>query len=850
MSQEGLLEAIDKAIADSSLVVVCGAGTSLAATRNDARAGWRGFIDHALGWSERNRITFDGMDGIARARSDLESRDFISAADKVQRALEIAGEWTRFLTETFQELELQDARLLEAIGALGCPIATTNYDTLIEAALRIPSIRWGSPSFTQALRRQTVGVAHMHGVWTEPTSVVFGSYSYGRLTSAEPFRTLETAMGLRSSMLFVGVGDGIEDPNLGQLIHYLDTHFRDAGITHYRLVTNRDLGSVPRTSVVKPVVFGDDPSTDLLAFIESMGMRNPRGAGRRSRALVGQDPTELLATPLLRALGEPGPTLGQLWPDLIIDLHVRPLRDLVPSDVPFSEWLARAHIQRRLAVVGQPGAGKSTTLRRLVLMSESAGLPECAFVSAHDLCKVDSIEDVSEPVLVIDAIDELGVGEIDKVVDLLESAPSRPWWLSCRTEFFGRESPARSLLESAGQVLEVRPLKPESIDRFIAEYVRRTGARDVEERLGRWRENAKFADLLTVPLNLTLAVFLASGRRPAEQPQQPPTSRFDLYQAFYGHWLDYEVRRAEFGSSERRRIRERHVAFARNIYLRRQGRSNKGLTLDADASHPWRDVATLLLQTRDSAGHRFVDRFLHDTYMEFLLASDVLDSFIRGSRRRLRLDIAFNDDVNGFIRDGIAGLDIDEREGVLERLTSLYQESDDQREREHALYYIGRLELPSCPAILVKAYELETNPLSRRAAALGAILHGNEEIELDFMTTLLSSTEEEARNRSVQMVYFGDGRGDLHQFHDDGTAPWIRTRRAIFERLTAIDERSERLRWWDVSTIHSFFSCRNDMPTEHEIALLNVVDDRYSVGVSPRDLAITKVTESLAGRTL
>jgi hypothetical protein len=847
MSHEGLLDGIAQAVVDRALVVICGAGTSLAASGAHPHAGWSGLVEHALAWCEAHGVVFEGRDGLHRAREDLRAGDLISAADKAQRALEHAGQWSSFLIATFRSLPLRDPTLLLELAALGAPIATTNYDTLIEAALGgASSISWRSASFGLALRQRDVGIAHLHGVWTEPDTVIFGSGAYGGHGAVESVQALEVALGVRASMLFVGVGAGADDPNLGRLLRFVDDRFRDTGLTHYRLMTAEAAARVPPRSIVKPVVFGADPRRDLLPFVRRLVDRCGRPVrGPDRRAPVAQDLEELLAAPLLRRFDELGPTLRDLWPDLLVDVRVKSLRALEQRDMALSAWLRSDLVPRRMVVVGGPGAGKSTVLRQLVLREWDTVLPPREFFTAHELARAGAIDATSGSILVIDGLDELGDEALAHLSRLLAAVPDRRIWMSCRTDFFGRESPVKRLLDGVEQVFEVQPLTADDVDSFVAGYVARTGTTEAGEVLSRWRQTSAFADLLRVPLNLMLAVSLASGRRSGGGGQRgtPPTTRFELYREFYAHWLAYESDRASLRPADGRWLQERHTAIARAVYRRRQGFDQRAVSVSSLGTSARAGVLLSLLRTAQVAGRLVVDRFGHDTYMEYLLAAEVVDRLSGQRTGGLRLDVAFNDDVNAFIREAVSSLSAAERQVMLRRLSTLYETSSDPREREHTLYYIGRLDLGYCPEILVRAYRTDENARSRRAAALGAILHGEGAVEAEFLGQLDASDEEQLLNRSIQLVYFGDAFGDLHDFRDHG-GPWTRNRTAVFERLGLDDRRSERLRWWDLLTLRSFFVSRDERPAEPERQVLRRVRDQHA-GASERDRSIRSIVDGL-----
>jgi hypothetical protein len=841
MGQEGLIRRLAQAANSGSLIAICGAGTSLSATSGDPRAGWFGFLDHALTWCQQSNVHFEGADGHARASADLLAGDLVSAADKIQRALERAGEWTRMLAETMGALRLTDPSIAKLIRRLGSPVATTNYDTLLEEALGLNSVTWLSKTFAAVLRGETRSVAHIHGVYTEPESVVLGSGAYGRIQASVSAQAIEQAIALQNSLLFVGVGEGIKDPNVGELFRFLDQHFRDTGITHFWLATEEQAASARSDSVLKPIVFGSDARTEFVPFFRDLVERvRPEKKG----IAVVQSKTDLLASPLLPAFDISGPALRDLWPDRLIDVRVRPLRGLSQKPLPFSEWIKSADLPRRLVVVGAAGAGKSTVLRTLTLDKRFLSLPNREFVHAQDLAEADEIGVDADAMLVVDALDELGELELEHCVALLTKEKRNFVWMSCRMDFLGRKSAARDLLDRADQVLEVQPLEPREVDVFIESFLRSSGAdSSTALRLSDWRESGVFDAMLSVPLNLTLAVFLATGLGASDHHRVPPRNRYELYSRFYDHWLGYEANRLSLSEDQCHLVRASHTKTAIALYARRLDATLPPLRGDRSEQGGAAEVVKMLLK-REPRNPTIIRRFVHDTYMEYLLAEQLLEQLQGLSEVGISLDVAFNDDVNAFVRDGLGVLPLEEREGALQRLEKVYAGAHDDREREHALYYIGRLDLPYCPDVLISAFRSDRSPLSRRAAALGAILHGQNDVEENYLTLVAESAEEDLLNRSVQLVYFGDARGELHDFVDRGGS-WSRTRKALFARLARSDIRSTRLRWWDLQTAFSLFRDRANRLSDTEQKVMQEIFKRHSDCSSARDLAIASLARRL-----
>jgi hypothetical protein len=138
MSQELLREDLRKEIAAGRVLAIIGAGVSIGATRNAPVASWTGLLRDGV---ERCAAVIPSLPANWKDRSvaDLESGDLddlLATAGKIAAKLGApAGpEYRLWLRETVGALRAEDRAVLEALRDLGVPIATTNYDGLIEEA--------------------------------------------------------------------------------------------------------------------------------------------------------------------------------------------------------------------------------------------------------------------------------------------------------------------------------------------------------------------------------------------------------------------------------------------------------------------------------------------------------------------------------------------------------------------------------------------------------------------------------------------------------------------------------------------------------------------------------------------
>lgn len=294
-------------VAARRVVVVAGSGVTAAATGGHRLSSWSGLIesgiDHAAGLPG---VKPGRLDAARSLLDDGDSSALISAGELVTEMLggRDGGEYARWLGETVGSLELLDRSVPEALLALGAPVATTNYDDLIrEASSGWERVTWvNSSGMLRALQGDVRAVAHLHGHWFEPHSVVLGVKSYEELGGSGPAQALQRAMATMSSLLFVGVGDGASDPNFGALREWLAQTFPDSQYRHYRLCLNSDVGLLSAEhdpgERILPVGYGDSHD-DLAGFLRDLAKTpSARPSTLRVSAAAGGGVAALPAPPV------------------------------------------------------------------------------------------------------------------------------------------------------------------------------------------------------------------------------------------------------------------------------------------------------------------------------------------------------------------------------------------------------------------------------------------------------------------------------------------------------------------------------------------------------------------------
>src|ERR1051325_428106 len=213
------------------LLVVVGAGVSMGAT-GLPRASWLCLLRHGITYLVQRQ--FQQQWGtqleasLEASFSPFNLKNALQHAELVEQALNTpdATAFTDWLTSAFSGFKAKnDGRdVLEALRDLqeaGALLLTTNYDGLLSEITDSPPVTWEEHhDFLRVITRQKLGILHIHGHWQRPSSIVLGRSSYDRVVADEDFQQLFKTLWLEYSWLYVGCGDGLDDPNLGRLLEW------------------------------------------------------------------------------------------------------------------------------------------------------------------------------------------------------------------------------------------------------------------------------------------------------------------------------------------------------------------------------------------------------------------------------------------------------------------------------------------------------------------------------------------------------------------------------------------------------------------------------------------------------
>ena len=206
------------------------------------------------------------------------AESLVQAASRIEKALrEVSdGEYGLWLTDSVGALKLNDRQTIQAILSWKTRVATTNYDNLFEDVSGLRPVVWNEGQLAlQVLRGDLPGILHLHGHYLFANSVIFGARTYEDICRDVRAQNLLRSILTRDTVVFVGCGAGVDDPNFGSLLEWSRGALRSCVHTHYHLVRQSELKAVAAQYQglrVTPVVYGENYS-DLGPFLELVSER-------------------------------------------------------------------------------------------------------------------------------------------------------------------------------------------------------------------------------------------------------------------------------------------------------------------------------------------------------------------------------------------------------------------------------------------------------------------------------------------------------------------------------------------------------------------------------------------------
>jgi hypothetical protein len=246
------VDKIRQALRDKKLVIIVGAGISLSATYPSAPSiTWTGLIRDGLEYLQDNGFVTADDEEINHYRGVLQRgntniRTVLRACRYLKDELDHNMQFATWLESVFGSLH-RKVRHPEVFKALrefhqrGARLMTTNYDELLEHYCDLQRVR---RSIAEDVRKYEQGILdgvfHIHGSFQDPKEVVLDPSGYYEVKASDDVQNLlKTYLG-HNTILFVGCGSGLEDPNFNALLKWASSREENIPNHHYLLVRDGD----------------------------------------------------------------------------------------------------------------------------------------------------------------------------------------------------------------------------------------------------------------------------------------------------------------------------------------------------------------------------------------------------------------------------------------------------------------------------------------------------------------------------------------------------------------------------------------------------------------------------------
>lgn len=384
-----VLRNFEQAVTASEVVFIVGSGLSASMSGGALTATWKGLI--RSGASRAQRLNSSLQPKWRSIVDDLleypDADATISAAGMVAAALRKVGDhaFSEWLSDDVGSLQVQDRSAAEALLSYPFPILTTNYDTLLESVGDRRSVDWTDVrGFHDILLRSSDAVGHLHGLWNSPESLVLSEADYAQFRKHPSIKALEQAVSTLKSIVYIGFGAGLADPNFSALLQWHRAAFPESSVSHFRLCRSSELDELEKIHAdehVVPIVYGTKHS-DLALFLKShlpdRGALVINGAGL-ARDIV-QESRDLLRGSMSSesvlaeaAVGDVGRSDLIVPPVLLPVPHASFVRERMRNGfrngVEHLDGYSEVQSYDFFVVVGDEGSGLSTAVKWLAIQS-------------------------------------------------------------------------------------------------------------------------------------------------------------------------------------------------------------------------------------------------------------------------------------------------------------------------------------------------------------------------------------------------------------------------------------------------------------------------------------------------
>lgn len=157
---------------------------------------------------------------------------------------------------------------LKKLHKNGATFITTNYDDVLEKHLDMAHFDKSDPHALIEYQRGSLdAVFHPHGHWRNGDNIILSAQDYwGVKGDSEVQETLRHVLATKT-VLFVGCGSGLSDPNFGKLLDWIGDKHKRRGATHYLLLRRGEQNPVAQLPLNHVVVSLSEFFMSFMSFL-------------------------------------------------------------------------------------------------------------------------------------------------------------------------------------------------------------------------------------------------------------------------------------------------------------------------------------------------------------------------------------------------------------------------------------------------------------------------------------------------------------------------------------------------------------------------------------------------------
>ena len=242
------IQELIKHIDRKSSFIITGAGITSASTNDFNRnlvGTWTSLLEYGIrfccekcgkkkSWGENStKLIFQNQSS---------TDDLLQVGDEVVDTLIQKGKYEEWL-KVFDHVKVENPQLIKGLKEWEIPIATVNYDNLIEDIFHFlpitPNDEEKIEKFLNPFEKKNF-VLHLHGHFKQPKSIVLGKKSYERIVNDDFAQFINRyIVTFYKAIIFIGFGKGIYDKNFRLIFEWVRRHLKKT--TMYHLVQNKDV---------------------------------------------------------------------------------------------------------------------------------------------------------------------------------------------------------------------------------------------------------------------------------------------------------------------------------------------------------------------------------------------------------------------------------------------------------------------------------------------------------------------------------------------------------------------------------------------------------------------------------